>query len=159
MDKDSLRQLLKDYKSNIANRDRVKLDIERFDSRYKKVLDDYDIKLSGSYEINGDIRPKYKISDKVATAVIRRDKKLEKLKDERLEKTKVLDHYNYLIKTTETYLASLNDNDRAIVEARYIEGYSRDYIASSIYIKIYGTICSVENIDKIIIKAFNRMLK
>ena len=159
MDKDSLRQLLKDYKSNIANRDRVKLDIERFDSRYKKVLDDYDIKLSGSYEINGDIRPKYKISDKVATAVIRRDKKLEKLKDERLEKTKVLDHYNYLIKTTETYLASLNDNDRAIVEARYIEGYSRDYIASSIYIKIYGTICSVENIDTIIIKAFNRMLK
>lgn len=159
MNKEGLRDLLKNYKANKSKRNRLRLDLERFDKRYKRYIDDYEIKLGSSYDINSDIRPKNKISDKVATAVIKRDEKIEDLKKNRESLVKDMEHYDYLVLTTEEYLKVLNENDRAIMVARYIDGYTRDYIANDIYLKLYGTFCSIENIDKITNRAFNIMLK
>lgn len=155
MEKDKLIGLMKNYKINKSRmklkekeREKIELELAHINSN---------VVLSSSYGVNNDIRPKNKISDKVANKVINDEKQKDYLK----EKIEVLDAEIYTLKDSveqvDFRLECLHEDKRKIIEAYYLEGKTAEDIGDRLFLDLYRRTCSINGVYKIINRCISIM--
>ena len=153
MNKEQMIVLLQEYGKNKYSLYQAKKEYNKLDH----YVYEYNIKLTSSYEINSDIRPKNKTSDKVANAVIDIDKLKEKNKGRMLELETIISDLEDKIEEVDQFLNALYDYERYAIENFYMKKRTQYNIGEKIFLEEFGMQRSEKTIKNIIKKAFKRL--
>ena len=115
--------------------------------------------ITNSYGLNNDIRSKNSISDKVGNAVLREETKIEEDKARLEELEKTISELQDKVDEVEIRLRGLKYKERIILNAYYAEGRSSEDIAYNLYFEKFSRTCSPRNIQKIIQKGTDKLIK
>lgn len=153
MDKEQMIVLLQEYGKNKYSLYQAQKEWNRI-SHYTY---EYNIRLSGTMEINSDIRSKNKTSDKVANAVIEIDKQKEKNKARIQELEITIKDLQEKIEEVDQFLNALYDYERYAIENFYMKKRTQYNIGEKIFLEEFGIQRSEKTIKNIIKKAFKRL--
>lgn len=153
MNKEQMIVLLQDYGKNKYALYQAKKEWHRLE----KYTYDYNIRLGNNLEINSDIRPKNKTSDKVATAVIDIEKKRESNKAKMQELELVIRELEEKLEEVDQFLLALYDYERYAIENYYMKKRTQYNIGEKIFLEEFGIQRSEKTIKNIIKKAFKRL--
>lgn len=145
--------LLQDYGKNKYQLYQAKKEWHKLDT----YVYEYNIRLGSSLEINSDIRPKNKTSDKVASAVIDIEKQKEKNKAKMQELEQSILELEEKINEVDHFLNALYDYERYAIENFYIRKRTQYNIGEKIFLEEFGMQRSEKTIKNIIKKAFKRL--
>lgn len=119
----------------------------------------YSLQLTSQYGINNDIRSKNKVGDKVASAVIQKEKQNEDLK-EYIESIKErIKHKEKDKEFVEDFISALKKSDREIIVAVYIEGVPINQVIKEVYFKMYDRTCETKTINARLGKPIDDLIK
>ena len=145
--------LLQDYGKNKYSLYQAKKEYNRLE-QYKY---EYNIRIGSNLEINSDIRPKNKTSDKVAMAVIDLEKQKEINKAKMQELELVIKELEDKIDEVDHFLNALYDYERFAIENYYMKKRTQYNIGEKIFLEEFGMQRSEKTIKNIIKKAFKRL--
>ena len=123
------------------------------------IKNEYEINLTSQYGINNDIKSKNKVSDKVANAVIQKEKQNEDIE------TKITALQNKIKERenekdfVETFVSALKKSDREIIVAVYIEGIPINQVIKDVYFKMYDRTCEPKTINARLGKPIDDLIK
>lgn len=158
MTKEVLIELLKEYKQNKAKLN-IKLK-ELKNARIKlKACDDIETNTTTTYGQNQDIHSKNKISNKVLSKVEANEIKRLELQEEIKELEKIVRELNAKVEAVEDRLIGLKYKEREILIAYYVEGRTAEDIGNNLYFNLFNQTRSSRQIQEIIKKAVNKLLK
>ncbi len=158
MTKEELIQLLKEYKQNKAKLN-IKLK-ELKTARIKlKACDDIETNTTSTYGQNQDIHSKNKISNKVLSKIEENEIKRLELQEEIEELEKIVRELNAKVEAVEDRLIGLKYKEREILIAYYVEGRTAEDIGNNLYFNLFNQTRSSRQIQGIIKKAVNKLLK
>lgn len=157
MTKDQLILLLKNYKENRA---KLKLKLREKESILRKLESLKNVSLSvTSYENNSDIHSKNIITDKVGNKA---SDNLDTELDLKLELDKVeneIKELNSKLEEVDIRLEALKYKEREVLVAYYIDGCTYEDIGNRVYYKLFNQTRSTRNIQDIVDKATQKILK
>lgn len=153
MNKEQMIVLLQDYGKNQYSLYQAKKEYNKLEA-YKY---DYNIRIGSSLEINSDIRPKNKTSDKVAMAVIDLEKQKEINKAKLQELELVIKELEEKLEEVDQFLKALYDYERYAIEYYYMRKRTQYNIGEKIFLEEFGMQRSEKTIKNIIKKAFKRL--
>ena len=158
MRKEDLILLFRNYNEN-----KSKLELRQREKRMieKRLIGEREIETSitNSYGINNDIRSKNSISDKVGNAVIKDQTKIEEDKERVKKLEKEISELQDKVDEIEIRLRGLKYKERIILNAYYAEGRSAEDIAYNLHFEKFSRTCSPRNIQKIIQKGTEKIVK
>ena len=158
MTREDLIILFKEYNENTS-----KLKLRKREKRIieKRLLGEREIEVSltSAYGINNDIRSKNSTSDKVGNAVIKNQTKIEEDKDRLKELDKEISELQEKVDEIEIRLRGLKYKERLVLNAYYADGRSAEDIAYNLYFEKFSRTCSPRNIQKIIKKGTEKLVK
>ena len=123
------------------------------------IRNEYEINLTSQYGINNDIKSKNKVSDKVASAVIQKEKQNEDIE------TKITTLQNKIKERenekdfVETFVSALKKSDREIIVAVYVEGIPINQVIKDVYFKMYDRTCEPKTINARLGKPIDDLIK
>lgn len=153
MNKEQMIVLLQDYGKNKYSLYQAKKEYNRLE-QYKY---EYNIRIGSNLEINSDIRPKNKTSDKVAMTVIDLEKQKEINKAKMQELELVIKELEDKIDEVDHFLNALYDYERFAIENYYMKKRTQYNIGEKIFLEEFGMQRSEKTIKNIIKKAFKRL--
>lgn len=153
MNKEQMIVLLQEYGKNKYSLYQARKEYSKLDH----YVYEYNITLGSSYEINSDIRPKNKTSDKVANAVIDIEKKKEQNKVKMQELEHTIAELEEKIEEVDQFLNALYDYERYAIENFYMRKRTQYNIGEKIFLEEFGMQRSEKTIKNIIKKAFKRL--
>lgn len=153
MNKEQMIVLLQDYGKNKYSLYQAKKEYNKLE-QYKY---EYNIRIGSNLEINSDIRPKNKTSDKVASAVIDLEKQKEINKAKMQELELVIKELEDKIEEVNQFLNALYDYERFAIENYYMKKRTQYNIGEKIFLEEFGMQRSEKTIKNIIKKAFKRL--
>lgn len=153
MNKEQMIVLLQDYGKNKYSLYQAKKEYNRLE-QYKY---EYNIRIGSNLEINSDIRPKNKTSDKVAMTVIDLEKQKEINKAKMQELEIVIKELEDKIDEVDHFLNALYDYERFAIENYYMKKRTQYNIGEKIFLEEFGMQRSEKTIKNIIKKAFKRL--
>ena len=153
MNKEQMIVLLQDYGKNKYSLYQAKKEYNKLE-QYKY---EYNIRIGSNLEINSDIRPKNKTSDKVAMAVIDLEKQKEINKAKMQELELVIKELEDKIDEVDHFLNALYDYERFAIENYYMKKRTQYNIGEKIFLEEFGMQRSEKTIKNIIKKAFKRL--
>ncbi len=157
MTKPELIELLKNYKENKA-----KLNIRLKELKLARIklksLEEIDVSLSVSYELNQDIHSKNKISDKVGKQVEENDSKKREIEEEIKNLEEVVRNLRDKVESINDRLEGLRYKERELLYAYHIEGRTYEDIGNNLYFKLFNQTRDKDTIKKIIDKAVKKMI-
>lgn len=153
MNKEQMIVLLQDYGKNQYSLYQAKKEYNKLD-QYKY---EYNIRIGSNLEINSDIRPKNKTSDKVANAVIDLEKQKEINKAKMQELELVIKELEDKLEEVNQFLNALYDYERFAIEYYYMRKRTQYNIGEKIFLEEFGMQRSEKTIKNIIKKAFKRL--
>ncbi len=157
MTKEQLILLLKNYKENKA---KLKLKLREKESILRKIESLKNVSLSvTSYEENSNIHSKNIITDKVGNKVSDNlDTELDlKAELERVEND--IKELNTKLEEVDIRLEALKYKEKEILVAYYVEGHTYEDIGENVYYKLFNQKRSTRNIQDIVDKATQKILK
>lgn len=157
MTKDQLILLLKNYKENRA---KLKLKLREKESILRKIESLKNVSLSvTSYENNSDIHSKNIITDKVGNKASNNlDTELD-LKSELDKVENEIKELNSKLEEVDIRLEALKYKEREVLVAYYIDGCTYEDIGNRVYYKLFNQTRSTRNIQDIVDKATQKILK
>lgn len=157
MTKDQLILLLKNYKENRA---KLKLKLREKESILRKLESLKNVSLSvTSYENNSDIHSKNIITDKVGNKASNNlDTELD-LKPELDKVENEIKELNSKLEEVDIRLEALKYKEREVLVAYYIDGCTYEDIGNRVYYKLFNQTRSTRNIQDIVDKATQKILK
>ena len=158
MNKEELILLLKEYKENKA-----KLIIKLKDLKAKRLqlkgCEEIETSLTTAYGLNQDIHSKNQISDKVLRQIEKNDIRRHEIESEIEKLEEIVKDLRYKTEIVEDRLQALKYKEEKILTAYYIEGRTADDIGNILYLELFNQTRSNRNIQRIIDKALEKMLK
>lgn len=157
MTKEQLILLLRNYKENKA---KLKLKLREKENLLRKMEELKDVTLSvNSYEENSDIHSKNIITDKVGNKASK-NADIESIYCEELKKIeKEIKELNTKLEDVDIRLEALRYREREVLVAYYIDGCTYEDIGNRVYYKLFNQTRSTRNIQDIVEKATQKMLK
>ena len=157
MTKEQLILLLKKYKENKA---KLKLKLKEKERLIRKIEQLKEVSISAvRTEINNDIHSKNSISDKVGNnAADNIDKENEYREELDIIEAEIIE-LNDIIDEIDIRLEVLNFKERQVLMAYYIDGCTYDDIGNRVYHELFHQTRSARNIQDVVEKATNKMLR
>lgn len=157
MNKDELVLLLKKYKENKA---KLKLKLREKENILRDLESIKSVDLSSSrLEINSDIRSKNSISDRVGNKASENIDKQTELDYKLSEVEAEIKELNSKIEEIDIRIESLTYKEAEIIKDYYIENNTYEHIGNYTYFRLFKQTRSARNIQDIVEKAVNKMLK
>lgn len=157
MTKDQLILLLKKYKENKAKLKLKLRDKERI-LRQLESIEEVDLKSSAT-EINGDIRSKNSISDKVGNYATHNTDKENDLKLELEALEKEIQELNAMIEEIDIRLDALKYREKEVLIAYYIDGCTYEDIGNRVYFKLFNQTRSARHIQRMIERSTDKIIE
>lgn len=156
MTKETLILLLKQYKENKA---KLKLKLKEKEKLLRNIEQLKDISISAvATEINNDIHSKNSISDKVGNKA---SDNIDKTKEyqERLDilEEEIIE-LNDIIEEIDIRLDALKGKEKDILMAYYVDGYTYDYIANTVYWELFHQSRSERQIKRMIERSTEKII-
>lgn len=159
MTKEDLIQLLKNNRENIGSLKLRKNDLKRYKAELKELEKiEAEKNMGTSYGFNSNIHSENQIGDKVAQTIIKREERIEELKQKIKETEKEIEELREKVEEAEIRLNSLKYKERKILTAYYVDGRQAEEIGKNLYHQLYGYSCSERTIYGIIKKGTNTLL-
>lgn len=157
MTKDQLILLLKNYKENKA---KLKLKLREKESILRRIEEIKKVTLSvTAYGENSDIHSKNIITDKVGNKA---SNNLDREADLELRLKEIEDEIKELeskLEEVDIRLDALKYKEKEVLVAYYIDGCTYEDIGNRVYYKLFGQTRSTRNIQDIVDKATQKILK
>ena len=157
MTKDQLILLLKKYKENKA---RYKLKLREKERILKQLDEIQEVQIkSSATQINGELRSKNSISDKVGNCASNNADKEKELKLELEALEKEIEELEAMIEDIDIRLDSLRYKEKEILIAYYIDGCTYEDIGNRVYLKLFNQTRSTRHIQRMIERCTDRILE
>lgn len=114
--------------------------------------------ITNDYSVNGDIRPKNLVSDKVGNVPIKKEKKLEELQERLKELDPIIEELEDRVEAVTIRLDVLSLKERKIIEAVYFDERTFDDIGNNLYWQLFKQTRTEKAIKNIIKKSINKMI-
>lgn len=157
MSREQLILLLEKYKENKAS---LKLKLREKENTLREIdkIKEVSLKVT-SFEENSDIHSKNTISDKVANNAIKNVEKQKELEQKLEGVEKEIRELNSKVEEVDIRLEALTYKESEIVKDYYIEKNTYEHIGNCTYFRLFKQTRSVRNIQDIVEKAVNKMMK
>ena len=156
MNKETLIELLRDYKENKAKLN-IKLK-ELKTARLNLKSNDFETSITSMFGINQDIHSKNKISNKVLDKIEKNDERREVTKQKISDLEAEVRELREKVDTVKDRLDGLKYKEREILMAYYIDGRTAEDIGNNLYFRLFNQTRSNRHIQRIIENATNKML-
>ena len=157
MNKETLRELLRDYKENKAKLN-IKLK-ELKTARINLKSNDFETSITSMFGINQDIHSKNKISNKVLAKVEDNEKKKEEAEQKIEDLEKEVRELREKVDLIDDRLAALKYREKELLIAYHVEGRTYSDIGNNLYFKLFNQTRDADTIKDIVGKATEKMLK
>lgn len=167
MTKEELIELFQTHKKDFSrlklrNREKIKLE-KKINQEYRESK--METGITNDYSINGDIRSKNSVSDKVGKIPVKQENKkeeFEKQKEKDREKLKELEEtieeLEDRVEAVVIRLDVLTLKERKIIEAFYFDGRTCEDIGNNLFWQFFKQTRTEGAITKIIERAINKMI-